>query len=434
MSVNSDSISDSNSNSNSINIENEKVKNWNIIRSNSSKNTHNPIRAIVDRIQVPKANQDKPLLPLNIGDPTIFGNFKTHEIITESVVENVRSLRFNGYTASFGLKDSQKALAEFYSTKEVNLTEKDVFICSGCSGAIQIAIEALSNPGDNILVPKPGFPIYITICGNRSIECRFYNLLPEKDWDGDIQHAESLINEKTKAIVINNPSNPCGSVFSKEHLQEWIALAERHCLPIIADEIYADMTFKSYKFHSLASLSSNVPIITVGGLAKRWLVPGWRIGWIIIHDPQNYLLEVRQGILDLTTILLGANTIAQSVIPNALKLIPQQFYDETIEQLERNANFLYDQLSQIICLEPVRPKGAMYLMVRIKIEYLRDINDDFEFTMKLLNEEFVYVLPGKAFNSINFIRLVVSLPIDKLIIACQRIHSFCLNHLKKENH
>lgn len=180
-------------------------------------------------------------------------------------------------------------MIKFFS---LNFYFKDVIIASGCSGAIDLCITALANEGDNILLPRPGFPLYQTLAESKGIECKYYDLIPEKNWEVAIDHLRSLADNRTKCIVVNNPSNPCGSVYSRSHLQSVLKLADSLKIPIIADEIYADMAFKPYDFISLASLSQTVPILSVGGLAKRYLVPGWRVGWILIHDRNNIFSQV----------------------------------------------------------------------------------------------------------------------------------------------
>lgn len=170
---------------------------------------------------------------------------------------------------------------------------KDVMLCSGCSSAIDLSISVLASPGQNILVPRPGFSIYKTLAEGFGVHMRSYNLLPQKNWEIDLHYMEQLIDEDTAAIVINNPSNPCGSVFSKEHILEILKIAEKHYIPIIADEIYENMVFPGKKYYSFSLLSKNVPILSCGGLTKRFIVPGWRQGWIVIHDRNDAFREVR---------------------------------------------------------------------------------------------------------------------------------------------
>ncbi len=143
-----------------------------------------------------------------------------------------------------------------------------------CSGALEIAISALADPGLNILLPSPGFSLYQTICNNKAVQARYYRLIPERDWEIDLDQLRSLIDANTVAILINSPSNPCGSLFSRQHLVDLVKVAEYYHLPIISDDVYSEMVFEGNEYVSVAEVSSTVPIISVGGMAKRYMVPG----------------------------------------------------------------------------------------------------------------------------------------------------------------
>lgn len=209
-----------------------------------------------------------------------------------------------------------------------------------------------------------------------------------------------------------------------------VKTAEKHRIPIISDEIYADMAFKPFKFVPIASLSDNVPILTVGGIAKQYLVPGWRVGWVLIHDRQNLFSDVRKGLVALSQLILGANSLIQSVIPKLLHETPQEFYDETLNQLENNASISKEYLSRIPGLQVVTPQGAMYIMVGMKPNAFKDIKNDLEFTEKLVAEESVLCLPGQCFKYPNFFRIVFTAPEAKLKEAYSRIEAFCKRHAK----
>lgn len=278
--------------------------------SRVAQRTRNPIRSIVDTLQV-SPNPQKDFISLALGDPTTFGNFKLDSryflklksSCVQAVQKKLLSFESNGYPPSIGTETARAALASFYTCPEAPLTSKDILLASGCSDALNLCIGVLANEGQNILLPQPGFSLYETLASSKGIECRFYNLLPDKMWEADIDHLDSLIDENTACILVNSPSNPCGSVYSKAHLLEILAgtqtrsclthkVAEKHSLPIISDEIYAEMTFKGHEFHPIATLTKTVPVLTTGGLAKRWLVPGWRVGWIFIHDRGNRFAQV----------------------------------------------------------------------------------------------------------------------------------------------
>ncbi|KAJ0392849.1 hypothetical protein P43SY_003509 [Pythium insidiosum] len=405
---------------------------WNVLPSEFSMLTANPIRKIVDNIKKPE-NSDKPLIPLSLGDPTVFGNFKTPDVMVEAIVRNVRSMKHSGYVHSAGTEEAREAIAKCYGSEAAPLTKDDIIIASGGSGAIDIALTGLLNPGDNILLPKPGFALYQVICDAHKIKCKFYDLLPEKNWQIDIDQLKSLIDDNTKAILINNPSNPCGSVFSKEHLEELLSVADENKLPIITDEIYGDMVFGDNFFHPLASLTKTVPVIAIGGLAKLFLAPGWRVGWIMVHDRNNILKDVRTAYFKLSQLILGSNSLVQSAIPDILTPAPgsmeeaslMKFKQEYYDTLEQNSKFTTESLSQIPGLKVVVPQGAMYVMVEVDTSILTGIKDDFDFTEKLLNEESVFVLPGQCFGMANFFRIVFSAPHEVLADAYTRIANFC---------
>lgn len=402
---------------------------WDLKASDISIRTINPIRAIVDRLKIPD-NKDKPLIPLSIGDPTAFGNLDPPDHLTNTLVANLQSKGFNGYAPSTGIAAVRQAIAERYGCPEAPLAKEDIIITSGCSGALVIAIQGLAGTGDNILCPMPGFCLYETAAGHSGVKSKFYKLDPDKQWEVDLEHLESQMDERTKAIVINNPSNPCGANYSKEHLEDILKLAERKKVAILADEIYGDMVFKTGKSHRIASLTTEVPVVACGGIAKQYLIPGWRVGWLMIHDRHNRLKKVREGLLRLSQLILGASTIAQSVVPNLLNNTPKSYYVNLMAQLEDQANALVKNLIDEPCLQIIQPQGAMYVMARVCTEKLRDIEDDRDFAQKLLNEEMVFVLPGACFKAPGFVRFVFCAPKNVLHEAAERIKMFCKRHAK----
>ncbi|KAJ8398666.1 hypothetical protein AAFF_G00421940 [Aldrovandia affinis] len=182
-------------------------------------------------------------------------------------------------------------------------------------------------------------------------------------------------------------------------------------------------------FHALAPLSADVPILTCGGLAKRWLVPGWRMGWILIHDRNQALgTEIREGLVKLSQRILGPCTIVQGALERILNDTPQDFYCRTIRHLKSNSEICYTALSSIPGLSPVRPSGAMYLMVGLKMEHFPGIQNDVDFTERLVTEQSVFCLPATAFEYPNFFRIVVTLPEPMMLEACSRIREFCQHH------
>ncbi|KAJ7311807.1 hypothetical protein JRQ81_006116 [Phrynocephalus forsythii] len=401
---------------------------WAVRASDMSKRTFNPIRSIVDSMKV-EPHPEKPLISLSLGDPTVFGNLPTDDEVIQAMKEALDSRRFNGYAPSVGYLSGREVVANYYSCPEAPLEAQDVILTSGCSQAIEMALAVLANPGQNILVPRPGFSLYKTLAQSMGIEVKFYDLLPEKSWEIDLKQMESLVDDKTACLVVNNPSNPCGSVFSKCHLQKILAVASRQCIPILADEIYAEMVFEDCKSESLAKLSKNVPILSCGGLAKRWLVPGWRMGWILIHDRREIFgKEIRDGLLRLSQRILGPCTVVQGALKDILHRTSPEFYHNTLSFLKSNAALCYDALSRVCGLRPVRPSGAMYLMVGIEMNHFPEFENDVEFTERLIAEQSVFCLPATCFEYPNFFRVVLTVPEEMMLEACQRIRQFCERH------
>ena len=395
----------------------------------------NPIREIVEQIKMPGPGQ-KNMMPLSIGDPTVFGNLHMSKTFRDAIIKNVTSEKFNGYCSSVGRPEARIAIAKYYQTKTSLLTEDDVIICSGASGAIEIALKAMASPGENILLPKPGFSLYQTIAEQYGIECRYYDLIAEKNWEANLEQMEEKVDEKTKLIFVNNPSNPCGSVYSKEHLEAIIKVACRNKLPIISDEIYGNMCFTGSTFYPLASLTDEVPVIAIGGIAKEFLVPGYRVGWILLHDRNDVLKHVIDGMKKLTQLIIGSNTLVQSALPSILTPTKgsqeerelENWRKATMDELEQNAMFTLNTLQAVPGLNVIVPQGAMYVMVGIDIELFDTISNDLEFTQTLLDEESVFVIPGSCFKMPNYFRVVFSAPHEKLKEAYERIDAFCSRH------
>jgi tyrosine aminotransferase len=333
---------------------------------------------------------------------------------------------------------ARAAIARRYSLPGAPLTVDDVVIGSGCSGALDLVFTALLNEGQSVLIPLPGFGLYQTLCESKGVRALQYPLLPERGWEADLEAMERLIEPgKTVAVVVNNPSNPCGSVYSKEHLTAILELAERHRLVVIADEIYGHLTFGDAVFHPMASLTTTVPIVAVGGIAKEFLVPGWRVGWALVYDRHGALVNVREGLFRLTQTILGCNSLVQAVLPRILTPAPGSederelaaFHKHVSATLEANARFTCERLGKVPGLTVAVPQGAMYVMVRVDFDSLDgSIRNGAEFVQALLDEESVLVLPGKCFGVDSFFRIVYTAPHEVLAKAYERIEAFCLRH------
>jgi len=402
---------------------------WKVNASIVAKNTFNPIRNVMESMTM-TPNPNKRSISLSLGDPTVYRNLDPAPEVVEAVRESLMKGQRNGYGPSTGFIEARQAVADYVSVPGAEITADDVILCSGCSCALDIAISTMASARQNILVPRPGFPIYTTLSAGQEIVTREYNLLPNRDWESDLGHMESLIDENTAAIIINSPSNPCGSVFSVKHLKDILAIAERHKVPIIADEIYENFVFPGETYVPIASLTTTVPVLSCSGLTKRFLVPGWRIGWIIIYD-KNHVFdhEIRRGLMCMSQRIIGSNTFIQGALPTILKNTPPSFFENTIKTVKKNADLAFRKLRKTPGLIPIMPRGAMYMMVKMDMERFPQFTSDLDFIEKLVSEESVYCLPGKCFNYPGYMRLVLTLPANLLEEALDRINEFCSRNL-----
>ena len=268
---------------------------WAEMKHEPAKRTEvlNPIRTILEREMKPPQDHPLPMINLGLGEPTKANGFDLPKELGNAVIDAVNSETANSYTQASGALTAREAVAKRFSTPEKPIDPNHVFLAFGCSGALYNAMAALCESGDRILVPKPGFPLCQPICQNLGIEFQAYNLLPEQGWSIDLNHLESLITPNTKAILVNNPSNPCGSCFTKEHMLEILSVADKHRIPIISDEVYHGLSYDPERpFISMGVLSDNVPVICTGALSKIFCVPGWRCGWTIVYNTHNYFDKV----------------------------------------------------------------------------------------------------------------------------------------------
>lgn len=416
--------------------------------------TTNPIRNITDSMKT-APNPSKPIINLGLGDPTIYGNLNPAPQVIEAMTASVSSLSHNGYPPAFGTEDARRSIADRYNrlnieplisntTTATNLKPikpEDVTITSGCSGALEMCFNLLASQGERILLPKPGFSFYQTACDSRSIKTESYNLLPDSDWEIDLADVERILSSSDsstpcRAWLINNPSNPCGSVYSKKHLQDCKNLAKRYGITIISDEIYEDLTFEPNHFYPLGTLEPvDLPMLTVGGLAKRFLVPGWRCGWIILHHDSSpakeRTSELRRGLVDLAGVLLGCCSLVQGAMPAILADNPKitEHCKSINESLKENAMICYSCLQGIPKLSVVRPQGAMYMMIGLA-EGGFDFVSDVECCKLLMQEESVACLPGCIFGMEGcYLRLVFCAPPPMLKEAGSRMKAFFERHL-----
>ena len=335
----------------------------------------------------------KNLIQLNIGDPVKYG-FDTPAHIRHALTKAAES-GLNYYSASEGLKELREAVTE--KENQVNgaqIEPDNVVITSGISEAILFVMGAIVNPGDEVLLPGPCYPPYLTYAKFFDGKAVTYRTIEERGWAPDLADLESKINGKTKLIVIINPNNPCGSVYSKEELSKILGLAAAHGIPVAADEIYDRIVYDG-NFTSVASLAKDVPLIGLNGFSKAYLMTGWRLGYVFAQDSEGRLSEVWDAIQRMARVRLCAATPVQIAGVEALRGT-QEHIREMVSELKRRRNFSWKRVNEIPGLSAAKPAGAFYLFPKIQLN--SKWKDDKEFVTALLKETGVIVVNGSGFD------------------------------------
>ncbi|KAJ3681094.1 hypothetical protein LUZ60_015583 [Juncus effusus] len=378
-------------------------------------------------------NPQKKLISLGMGDASAHPCFREGgEFTTRAVVAAAASAEHDCYPPSFGCSSARRAVAEYLSndvvTPGITVREADIFIMSGGTQAIQISIAVLArrHGKSNLLLPRPGFAPYEAACEIFGVEPRFYNLVPDNDWQVDLAQVKSLADSETIGLVIISPNNPCGAVYSTSHQRQIAETTRDLGLPVIADEVYGHMVFGDTEFVPMISFAHVAPVITIGALSKRWMVPGWRLGWLAITDPNGTLKQVRAATEAIMNVTAGPASIVQAAVPSIMSNSHEEFHKNVIKLLESSADMLFNRIRQIETLNcPSRPQGSMFIMVEVSTKDLAGIEDDKDFSRELIKEESVLVLPGSVIGLKNWVRMFFGVPVEFLNEACDRIESFC---------
>ena len=336
------------------------------------------------------------ILKLNIGNPAAFG-FKAPDEILYDVIHNLANAQ--GYSDSKGIYSARKAIMqECQALQIVGVEIDDIYLGNGVSELITMAMQALLNDGDEVLLPAPDYPLWtaaVSLSGGNPVH---YICDEAADWFPAIEDIESKINARTRALVIINPNNPTGAVYSREILLEIIALARKHQLILFTDEIYSKIIYDDAQFIPLASLCDDLFIISFNGLSKSYRLAGFRSGWMILSGPKQYATNYIEGLEILTNMRLCANVPAQFAIQTALG--GYQSINELIlpgGRLKEQRDIAWELLNQIPGVSCVKPRGAIYLFPRLDPR-IYQIEDDIALVLDILNQENILVVQGSAFN------------------------------------
>jgi len=372
------------------------------------------------------------IIKLNIGDPIAYPGLPTPEHMVEAYREGLAAGN-NGYSPSYGLPKLRNAIAADERSKGWNCTADDVYVCHGVTEALQIIFAATLEEGTKVLAPGPHYPPYMAypqMYGATTIE---YALKSNDGWAIDLDDIESKMDSDVRLLVLINPNNPTGNVAGAEEIEKLLDIAKKwpNCM-IIADEIYDGLDF-SGKQVSVASLSNDVPVFSLNGVSKVYYAPGWRIGYLAIHDPTSVLVDVRDGIERLLRSRLCASTPAQLGYLSGLES-DRSWMDEHSTKVQNRRQLCLDRIDSIDGLTVEKPGGAFYMFVRLTDE--KWANNDKEFVLNLLHEEHVLVVHGSGFSperGVGHIRLVYLADEATLNTAFDRIEAFLLrNRLAKK--
>lgn len=365
-------------------------------KSNKLNNVHYDIRgAIFEQAQLLEKQGFK-ITKLNIGNPAPFG-FDTPDEIVQDMIANIRTAQ--GYSDSKGLFAARKAIMHYTQSKAIkDVTVDDIYIGNGVSELILMSLQALLNDGDEILIPSPDYPLWtsaVNLAGGRAVH---YLCDEESDWYPDLEDIEKKITPKTKGIVIINPNNPTGAVYSSELLQRFVALAAKHQLIVFSDEIYDKILYDDVAHFSTASFSDDTLFLTFSGLSKNYRAAGFRAGWMILSGNKQGAESYIDGLNVLSSMRLCSNVIAQLGIQTALG--GYQSINELVlpnGRLRKQRDYCYQKLNSIEGISCTKPKGAFYMFPKLDTTKFK-IKDDQEFVLNLLKEQKVLVVHGTGFN------------------------------------
>jgi alanine-synthesizing transaminase len=364
------------------------------------------------------------VLKLNIGNPAAFG-FDMPEDMHRDIIRNLYSAQ--GYCDSKGLYSARVAVYQHYQQRGLNNLDVDnIYIGNGVSELIQMITQALLNNDDEVLIPAPDYPLWtasVKLAGGNPVH---YLCDEEQDWFPDIDDIKSKITSKTKALVLINPNNPTGAVYSDDLLEQLIDIAREHKLLLLSDEIYEKILYDGVSHTSIASLCDDVPMITFNGLAKTYRAAGLRMGWMVLSGKTSAMDDLSKGLDILSSMRLCANVPAQYAIQQALGGV------QSIDNLINPGGRLYEQrdiawrgLNAIEGISCKKPKGALYAFAKVDTAHFNVKNDE-QMMFDLLKAEKILLVHGRAFNwpEPDHFRLVFLPNKDDLTDAMQKMQRF----------
>src|SRR6266545_6214960 len=365
------------------------------------------------------------ILKLNIGNTAPFGLMAPDSVVTE-LVQNIGEAQ--GYSDARGIHSARLAVSQYYTTLGVpDVGPDDVYLGNGVSELIVMALQALLDPGDEVLVPSPDYPLWtgaVILCGARAAH---YRCDEQTGWQPDLDDVASKITKDTRALVIINPNNPTGAVYSRETLLGLLDLARRHGLLVLADEIYDKILYDGAVHESAAALAPDLLVLTMCGLSKTYRLAGFRSGWLVVSGPRHDAAEYLEGLELLANMRLCPNVPAQYAIATALGGGGQGIAGllQPGGRLREQRDHAWQKINEIPGVDCVKPLGALYLFPRLDPE-VHKIADDEQMVIDLLEQQHLLLSHGTGFTlpPADDLRLVFLAAVDVLDDAIDRLGSF----------
>lgn len=367
--------------------------------------------------------QGRKILYLNIGDPVKY-DFDTPKYIKQALFDAVNS-GVNWYAASEGERDLKEAICE--KEKKVNgvdVTPEDVVVTAGVSEGIYLLMAAMIEKGDEVLIPGPTYPPYMSYVQFFEGTPVAYRTIENENWQPDIDDIRAKISKSTRAIVIINPNNPSGALYSEKTVKQILNIAGEYDLLILSDEIYDRIVYEK-KFVSTSYIAKDLPVVGLNGFSKAYLMTGWRLGYLYFHDTVGKLKELKECVEKETRIRLSACTPVQKAGAVALRG-PQDHIKRMVDELRKRRDFSWKRLNEISGISCTKPEGAFYVFPKIEQVGSRWKND-MEFVLDVLNNTGVLFVPGSGFGEkygSGHVRAVFCAPLENMQKAFDMLEEF----------
>lgn len=361
----------------------------------------------IEQVRIKLQNEGKNIINLSSGNPGEFGIHFPTNILEQGFQKFLQHPAY--FPEPKGNINARKAVQKWYESRGLSISPDQIILTSGTSESYLHLFRLLANPGDEILFPNPGYPLFEHLASMTNISLKHYRLLEARGWQIDPDELESAIGPKTRAIVLISPNNPTGSVLSGESVKNVLDIAKKHSLAVISDEVFSEFMYEGQIFPRPAQFSSDVNIFTLNGVSKTYALPGFKMGWMVASGP-NAARFVDS--LEITVdALLAANQITQALLPDILDQ-GEKFLKEYCKRLEQNRNIIMQTLGGKKQVSFQKPQGGFYLFARIE-GY--DGTDE-DFTIELLEKAGIFVHPGYFYDYEKSLHILVSFLMEASVL------------------